>query len=166
MRARWTFLNNRAKFFKAKKFSLWKMKLLLRAHLVQCNVRFQPEQVLIFHFLDVLLGLSRWVRGGGTNNTQDLDMIFHLLAEYLKQWDGAKGIHVLWGERAGFEPGWEWATAAPLVVLKSPPFIFHVKTGFVPKGGAKKRFETFESFIGWENRFPPNSGYISKEPGF
>lgn len=113
MRARWTFLNNRAKFFKAKKFSLWKMKLLLRAHLVQCNVRFQPEQVVIFHFLDVLLGLSRWVRGGGTNNTQDLDMISQLLAEYLKQWDGAKGIHLLWGERAAFEPGWEWATAAP-----------------------------------------------------
>lgn len=59
MRAGWNFLNNRTKLFKAKKFNFWKMKLLLRAHLVRCNVQFQPEQVLIFHFLDVLLGLSR-----------------------------------------------------------------------------------------------------------
>lgn len=48
---------------------------------------------------------------------QDLDVISHILARCPKQRDGAKGIHLLWGERAGFEPGWEWApsTAAPLL---------------------------------------------------
>lgn len=38
--------------------------------------------------------------------------------------------------------------SSPPVVLKSPPFFFHVKPGPIPKGGARERFETFESFIG------------------